>query len=125
MTTVLQPLSNEFAELSSQSTTPNISLFYNSKGPNTSNQEGEIYISCNPTGNSEKEENVTFKKAKNETTAIDFSKIMSNQYFIYFMYALIFIIILMLVSTLIGGVSYTSKKFPSFVNKIYSKNKGS
>jgi len=120
LTTVLQQISSNEALVISQSSTQNISLFYNSKGPNSSNQEGEIYISCNPTGNSEKEETVTFKKAKNQTTAIDFSKIMSNQYFIYFMYALVFIIILMLVSVLIGSVSYTSKKMPSFMN-----NKGS
>jgi len=120
LTTILQPIPFEYSIILSQSSTQNISLFYNSKGPNSSNQEGEIYISCNPTGNSEKEENVTFKKAKNQTTALDFSKIMSNPYFIYFTYALIFIIILMLVSSLIGSVSYTSKKNPSFMN-----NKGS
>jgi len=125
LNTILQPISNIDAAVISQSSTQNISLFYNSKGPNTNNQEDEIYISCNPTGNSEKEETVTFQKAKNETVSLDFSKIMSNQYFIYFMYALIFIIILMLVSILIGAFTSNSIKMPSFVNKIYGNSKNS
>jgi hypothetical protein len=97
--------------------TPGESLFYNSKGPNHNNKEDNIYISCNPTGNSEKEETVSFKKAKNETISLDISKIMSSSYFIYLMYALIFIIILMIISGLIGSLSSGSLKIPSFTKK--------
>jgi len=110
LTTVLQPFTQ------GQQSQSNASIFYNSNGPNTSNQEDEIYISCNPTGNSEKEETVTFQKAKNETTSLDFSKIMSNPYFIYFMYAFLFIFILILLNIFISGITSGNKKFPSFMN---------
>lgn len=97
-----------------------IPLFYNSKGPNSSNNgEDEIYISCQPTGNSEETENVTFQKRKNSTTTfqIDMSKLFKNPYFIYFFYALIFIILFVFLNMLINIISSGSVKIPFFTKK--------
>ena len=98
-------------------------LFYNSKGPNSSNNgEDEIYISCQPTGNSEETENVTFQKRKNSTTTfqIDMAKLFKNPYFIYFFYALIFIILFVFLNMLINIISSGSVKIPFFTKKINS-----
>ena len=51
-------------------------LFFNSNGPNSSNTNSEIYISCNPTGSSEETTEVVY--ATNDVTPIDFNSIWNN-----------------------------------------------
>ena len=123
LTTILQPLPLVDSIILSQAG-QNINIFHNYKGPNSNNKEDNIYISCNPTGNSEKEETVSFQKAKNETINLDIYKIMSNSYFIYLMYALIFIIILIIINGLIGTFTSSSLKMPSFMKKNSSTSSG-
>ena len=98
-----------------------VPIYYNSKGPNNlnNNVDGDIYISCQPTGNSVEEENVTFTKEKNETTTfeIDLKKIMQNPYFIYFLYAIIFIVLLVFLSLVINMISSSSKMKIPFLSK--------
>jgi hypothetical protein len=98
-------------------------LFYNSKGPNNSNNnvDGDIYISCQPTGNSNEEKLVSFTKEKNPTTTfeLDLKKLFKNPYFIYFFYALLFIILLVFISLLINTISSSSIKIP-FITKKHS-----
>jgi hypothetical protein len=60
--------------------TPGEGLFYNSKGPNTTGTAAEmagegIYISCQPTGSSEEETNVTYNKSQ---VSYDLSSMFSN-----------------------------------------------
>ena len=71
-------------------------LFYNSKGPNSSGTVGDgIYISCQPTGNSEEETDVTYEK--NPTTYdLNFSSIQNNPTALF-----IFILILQIIAALI------------------------
>lgn len=63
-------------------------LFYNKKGPNSSSSsgEGDIYISCQPTGNSEQNVDVIYDKP---STSVD---VFSNPIFKVLVGALIFII---------------------------------
>jgi len=96
-------------------------LFYNSKGPNRfSSNDDDIYISCQPTGHSEEEKEVDFKK-KNSTTTFDtdLSKLFKNPYFIYFFYAVIFIILLAFLSMIINMISSSNVKVP-FMSKKHS-----
>jgi len=51
--------------------TPGGNLFYNKLGPNQTTIGDGIYISCNPTGSSEEEEDVEY--SKNSTQAFEFS----------------------------------------------------
>jgi len=72
--TTLQQIIKPF-ELS----TPGESLFYNSKGPITGLQLGDgIYISCQPTGSSQEETEVTYEK---DNTSSDFSNISESPIF--------------------------------------------
>jgi hypothetical protein len=101
------------------------SIFYNSKGPNsqTSGGEDEIYISCHPTGNSEEETKVTFEKQKNDVFTINWSKLSKNPLFITFLYACIFIILLLFLSMVINMLSSTTLKLPSFSSRNKVNNK--
>jgi hypothetical protein len=68
-------------------TIPESKLFFNSDGPNTKNdlaKEG-IYISCNPTGDSEETTNIT----NNKIYSFDVSTIFNNQNMINFVSFLI------------------------------------
>ena len=94
------------------------SLFVNSKGPTkgkaaTSN---DIYIDCQPTNSSEEETNEVVN-IKSETR-FDLNNILSNPYFLFFLFSLIFIILIVSVykgvNYLTGGsVSGTSGSFSS------------
>jgi carbonic anhydrase len=71
-------------------------LFYNKKGPNTaSSTEGDIYISCSPTGNSEENIDVVYDKP---SVSVD---VLSNPIFKFLVGALIFIISFYLIHVLI------------------------
>jgi len=81
--------------------TPGTNLFYNSKGPNSSdaNFGDDIYISCQPTGSSVEESEVTYEKNQ---TSYDFSSIAKNPTFILIMQilfgCLLFIITFLLIN---------------------------
>jgi hypothetical protein len=119
LTTVIEAVPSFYLNIFSQNNQNPISVFYNSKGPNTNNNntENEIYISCNPTGHSENEDSVSFEKAKNKVTTFDISKIMNNPYFIYVMYAFIFILLLIFLNGIIYNLSSGNIKFPSFMKR--------
>lgn len=120
LTSVIETVPAFYLNIFSENNQNPISLFYNAKGPNSNNNnntENEIYISCNPTGNSENEENVSFEKATNNVTTFDISKITSNPYFIYVVYAFIFILLLIFLNGIIYNLSSGNIKFPSFTKK--------
>ena len=57
---------------------PNAPLFYNSKGPISGLQIGDgLYISCQPTGSSDEETEVSYDK---NSSSIDFSNILNRVY---------------------------------------------
>ena len=66
---------------------PSAPLFYNSKGPISGVQIGDgLYISCQPTGSTDEETEVAYSK---NATTYDFSNILNNQSFAYFMMILV------------------------------------
>ena len=71
-------------------------LFYNKLGPNQTAIGDGIYISCNPTGSSEEEEEVEY--SKNSTEAFDFSNPIFKTIIQIFFSCLIFIVIFYLLS---------------------------
>jgi hypothetical protein len=79
------------------------SLFVNSKGPTkgTPATSNDIYIDCQPTNASEEETNEVVN-IKSETK-FDLNNILSNPYFLFFLFALIFII---LIVGVYKGVNY-------------------
>ena len=85
-------------------------LFYNPLGPNQNapGSEGDIYISCQPTGSSEEE--VTISKAKNVqvddmSTLFNFNNPIFTQLFLIVMSCLIFIIVFVIINY--GLTSFT------------------
>ena len=80
-------------------------LFYNKKGPNSSSSaEGDIYISCQPTGNSEENTDVMYDKP---SISVD---VLSSPIFKVLMIALIFIISFYVIHLLILFLSIKMKK---------------
>lgn len=84
-------------------------LFFNKNGPNNTNTNGEIYISCNPTGSSVETTEVVFDT--NTVTPIDFNNIWKNPAFKIIiqiliacsLFIVIFYVLNMLYSYLING----------------------
>ena len=116
LTTIIQAVPDFYLDSFSENNQDPITLFYNAKGPNN-NTGNEIYISCNPTGNSENEETVSFEKTTNNVTTFNISTITSSPYFIYVIYAFIFILLLIFLNGIIYNLSSGNIKIPSFMKK--------
>lgn len=82
------------------------SLFYNEKGPTNADRDGEIYIDCQPVGQSEEEE-IMVTDTGSSSFNFNTGDIMNNKYFQMFLGSLIFIAIVYLVK--IGLDSYGAK----------------
>ena len=91
---------------------PNANLFFNSAGPNSSKTNDGIYISCQPTGSSEEEMDVSF--SKNQPT-YDFSAIINNPIVLIIFQVLIGCMIFILV---FFGISYAYSYVTSDAIKI-------
>lgn len=92
------------------------SLFYNSTGPNTTMGVGDgIYISCQPTGSSEEETEVTYAK---NTTSYDLSTMIDNpNVFLVFQViisCIIFIIVFFILNYIYTYITSDAAKIPSF-----------
>jgi carbonic anhydrase len=82
------------------------SLFYNEKGPTNADRDGQIYIDCQPVGQSEEEE-IIVTDTGSSSFNFNTGDIMNNKYFQMFLGSLIFIAIVYLVK--IGLDSYGTK----------------
>jgi hypothetical protein len=92
------------------------SLFYNSSGPNTSTNVGDgIYISCQPTGSSKEEMEVSYNKNQ---VSYDFSTILNNPTFLLvfqvILSCLIFIVLFLGLNYMYTYITSDSVKLPSF-----------
>ena len=65
-------------------------LFYNEKGPNLSSGGGEIYIDCQPVGQSEETKEVVNQMSNNDSSY----NILNSPYLKFILFALLFILIL-------------------------------
>jgi carbonic anhydrase len=83
-----------------------VSLFYNENGPTNADRDGQIYIDCQPVGQSEEEE-IVVTDTGSSSFNFNTGDIMNNKYFQMFLGSLIFIGIVYLVK--IGLDSYGAK----------------
>jgi len=72
------------------------SLFYNEKGPVSSERDGQIYIDCQPVGQSEEEE-IVVTDTGSSSFNVNTANIMNNTYFQMFLGSLIFVGIIYLI----------------------------
>jgi hypothetical protein len=91
-------------------------LFFNAKGPNSSGSVGDgIYISCQPTGSSEEEIDITNTK---NSTSFDMENIMDNSIFKLIIKivvgCILFIVIFLLLGFVFSKLTDTPIKMPTF-----------
>jgi hypothetical protein len=88
-------------------------LFLNPKGPNSLENEEDIYISCQPTGSSEEETQIT--NSKNDTTGIDFASLYKSPIFQIIikiiMCTIVFILLYLIINYLYGYMIGEPVKF--------------
>lgn len=91
-------------------------LYVNTTGPNKSNNDGQIYIDCQPTGSSE--ETTTVEDDKSATADVSFSlnDILTNPIFVYLLGGIIFFAIILGFKAILGAATGTFK-MPSFKGK--------
>jgi len=97
--------------------TPGDMLFYNSKGPLSGVQIGDgLYISCQPTGSSEEETEVTYDK--DTSSSVDIANILNSPIFQYIIMILIgvilFLIIFYGISAFYSYLTSDAVKIPKF-----------
>ena len=84
---------------------PSPGLFFNQKGPSSNVSSGQIYIDCQPVGESEEEDViVTDSGSGSSTEMFTTENIMDNKYFQMFLGALIFVAIIFLIKFLVGAL---------------------
>lgn len=94
--------------------TPGTDLFYNPKGPNTGEVSEGIYISCQPTGSSEEQTDVTYAK---NTTSYNYS--LNNIYVLILLQIIIGCIIFVVVFFVLNyGYSYLTNSKPKLTASI-------
>lgn len=88
---------------------PSPGLFFNQKGPSSNVSSGQIYIDCQPVGESEEEDViVTDSGSGSSTEMFTTENIMENKYFQMFLGALIFVAIIFLIKFLVGALKPTT-----------------
>jgi hypothetical protein len=101
-------------------TTPGNGLFYNSSGPNsTGGNQGDIYISCQPTGSSKDEVPVTYDK---NTTNYDLGSIFTsiinnpNSFIVLqiFLAIIVFLILFLIINYVYNYFTSDAQKLPTF-----------
>lgn len=84
---------------------PSPGLFFNQKGPSSNVSSGQIYIDCQPVGESEEEDViVTDSGSGSSTEMFTTENIMENKYFQMFLGALIFVAIIFFIKFLVGAL---------------------
>lgn len=91
-------------------------LYVNTFGPNKTNNDGQIYIDCQPTGSSEETTNVEEDKSTTADISFSFNDILTSPIFIYLMGGLIIFVLMLGFKAIIGVITGTAK-IPSFKKK--------
>ena len=76
-------------------------LFFNEKGPSTAGGSDQIYIDCQPVGESEEEEIIVTDSGSGSST-MTASELMQNKYFQMFLGAIIFIALIYIIRILVN-----------------------
>ena len=126
LSTIIRPSGESPLQMS-----PPIEIFYNKLGPNTSGSgtgsgiSDGIYISCQPTGESD---STTDVEVSNKTNAItnNLASVLNNPMFVQvFMGCLIFLVIFFVISIIFNFISGNKMQLPSYLSpkKIASPTK--
>lgn len=75
---------------------PSPGLFFNEKGPTNGPGADQIYIDCQPVGESDEQE-IMVTDSGSDASTISFENIMDNKYFVMFLGCIIFVVIMLLV----------------------------
>ena len=76
-------------------------LFFNEKGPSAAGGSDQIYIDCQPVGESEEEEIIVTDSGSGSST-MTASELMQNKYFQMFLGAIIFIALIYIIRILVN-----------------------
>lgn len=95
-------------------------LFFNSKGPNQSQSDNGIYISCQPTGSSEEETDVTYNNTS--STNYNLGSILNNPTFIIIFQVIVGCVVFIIVFMLLNfGYNYFTSSSPKLPKNIFFK----
>ena len=83
-------------------------LFFNEKGPTNGPGSDQIYIDCQPVGESDEQE-IMVTDSGSSVSSITFENIMENKYFIMFLGCISFIIIIFLIKTAVYSFKPAAK----------------
>ena len=91
---------------------PSPGLFYNQKGPSSGASSGEIYIDCQPVGESE-EETIIVTDSGSYADSMTKEELMQNKYFQMFLGCLIFLVIVYVIDLIIASYNPPKRGFGS------------
>jgi carbonic anhydrase len=96
-------------------------LFFNSKGPNQSQiSDNGIYISCQPTGSSEEETDVTYNNTS--STNYNLGSILNNPTFVLIIQVIVGCVVFIIVFMLLNyGYNYFTSSSPKLPKNIFLK----
>jgi carbonic anhydrase len=90
---------------------PSPGLFFNQKGPSSNVSSGQIYIDCQPVGNSEKKDVIITDSGSGFSTGhLTAKNIMENKIFQMLLGAIIFVAIIFLIKFLVSALKPSSGK---------------
>ena len=95
---------------------PSPGLFYNEKGPASNSDSSQIYIDCQPVGQSEEE--VIITNSGTSSNSFKSENIMQNKIFQVFLGTIIFIVLIYLIQFLIGVLKPTTAAAATAAKKI-------
>jgi len=81
---------------------PSPGLFFNEKGPTNGTSSSEIYIDCQPVGESE-EETIIVTDSGSSSDSLTMGDLMQNKFFQMFLGCIIFVIIIYFIKLLVGA----------------------
>lgn len=96
---------------------PSPGLFFNPKGPTSGSDSGEIYIDCQPVGESD-EETIIVTDSGSSSESMSMEELMSNMYFQMFLGCLIFLVIIFIINLLIASFTPPKGGGPSLLEMI-------
>jgi carbonic anhydrase len=97
-------------------------LFFNPKGPTSGAGSGEIYIDCQPVGESD-EEKIIVTDSGSSSESMTTEELMQNKYFQMFLGCLIFLVLVYVINLFVGSVNPAKNGFKggSALKSFFSK----
>jgi len=105
---------------------PSPGLFFNPKGPTSGAGSGEIYIDCQPVGESD-EDKIIVTDSGSSSESMTAEELMQNKYFQMFLGCIIFLVLVYIINLLVGSVNPANPvknalKGGSALKSFFSKN---